>query len=122
MRANAWEEIGKALKIKVKRDVSSRDVRIMCPRLNWRLKAAGETNDETSSMWNILHIIGYIQYNILRYINADKREARQLIETKPVGVPIFINIPKFLDMEKEKKCYLYMSDESAEVWIGVGHY
>jgi hypothetical protein len=33
MRANAWEEIGKELKIKRKSDVSSRDVRIVCPRL-----------------------------------------------------------------------------------------
>jgi hypothetical protein len=31
MRANAWEEIGKELKMK--RDVSSRDVRIVCLRL-----------------------------------------------------------------------------------------
>jgi hypothetical protein len=31
MRANAWEEIGKELKIK--RDASSRDVRIVCRRL-----------------------------------------------------------------------------------------
>jgi hypothetical protein len=33
MRANAWEEIGKELKIKRKFYVSSRDVRIVCPRL-----------------------------------------------------------------------------------------
>jgi hypothetical protein len=33
MRANAWEEIGKELKIKSKSDVSSRDVRIVCPGL-----------------------------------------------------------------------------------------
>jgi len=32
MRANAWEEIGKELKIKRKFYVSSRDVRIVCPR------------------------------------------------------------------------------------------
>jgi hypothetical protein len=32
MRANAWEEIGKEWKIKRKTDVSSRDVRIVCPR------------------------------------------------------------------------------------------
>jgi hypothetical protein len=34
MRANAWEEIGKELKIKPKFYVSSRDVKIVCPRLN----------------------------------------------------------------------------------------
>jgi hypothetical protein len=34
MRANAWEGIGKELKIKRKFFVSSRDVRIVCPRLN----------------------------------------------------------------------------------------
>jgi len=34
MRANAWEGIGKELKIKRKFYVSSRDVRIVCPRLN----------------------------------------------------------------------------------------
>ena len=33
MRANTWEGIGKELKIKRKFYVSSRDVRIMCPRL-----------------------------------------------------------------------------------------
>jgi len=33
MRANAWEGIGKELKIKRKFYVSSRDVRIVCP---WR--------------------------------------------------------------------------------------
>ena len=34
MTANAWEGIGKELKIKRKFYVSSRDVRIVCPRLN----------------------------------------------------------------------------------------
>jgi hypothetical protein len=34
MSANAWEVIGKELKIKHKFYVSSRDVRIVCPRLN----------------------------------------------------------------------------------------
>jgi len=34
LRANAWEGIGKELKIKRKFYVSSRDVRIVCPRLN----------------------------------------------------------------------------------------
>jgi len=33
MRANAWEGIGKEFKIKRKFYVSSRDVRIVCPRL-----------------------------------------------------------------------------------------
>jgi len=33
MRANGWEEIGKELKIKRKFYVSSRDVRVVCPRL-----------------------------------------------------------------------------------------
>jgi len=33
MRANAWEGIGNELKIKRKFYVSSRDVRIVCPRL-----------------------------------------------------------------------------------------
>jgi hypothetical protein len=36
MRANAWEGIGKELKIKRKFYVSSRDVRIVCARLNSR--------------------------------------------------------------------------------------
>ena len=35
MRANTLEEIGKELKIKRKFYVSSRDVRIVCPRLNF---------------------------------------------------------------------------------------
>jgi hypothetical protein len=34
MRANAWEGIGKEVKIKCKFYVSSHDVRIVCPRLN----------------------------------------------------------------------------------------
>ena len=34
MRTNAWEGIGKELKIERKFYVSSRDVRIVCPRLN----------------------------------------------------------------------------------------
>jgi hypothetical protein len=33
MRANAWEGIGKEVKIKLRFYVSSRDVRIVCPRL-----------------------------------------------------------------------------------------
>ena len=33
MRANAWEGIGKELKMKLKFYVSSRDVRRVCPRL-----------------------------------------------------------------------------------------
>jgi len=33
MRENAWERLGKELKIKRKFYVSSRDVRIVCPRL-----------------------------------------------------------------------------------------
>jgi hypothetical protein len=36
MRANAWERIGKEFKIKRKFYVISRDVRIVCPRLNSR--------------------------------------------------------------------------------------
>jgi hypothetical protein len=36
MRANAWEGIGKELKIKCKFYVSSRDVRTVCPRLKER--------------------------------------------------------------------------------------
>jgi len=39
MRANAWEGTGKELKIKRKFNVSSRNVRIVCPRLNARLMA-----------------------------------------------------------------------------------
>jgi len=35
MRTSAWEGIGKELKIKRKFYVSSRDVRIVCPRLKW---------------------------------------------------------------------------------------
>jgi len=35
MRANGWEGIGKELKIKRKFYVSSHDVRIVCPRLNF---------------------------------------------------------------------------------------
>jgi hypothetical protein len=34
MRANAWEGTGKELKMKRKIYVSSRNVRIVCPRLN----------------------------------------------------------------------------------------
>ena len=41
MRANAWEGIGKELKIKLKFYVSSRDVRIVCPRLNVRIHVRG---------------------------------------------------------------------------------
>jgi len=37
MRANAWEGIGKESKIKRKFYVSSRDVRIVCPRLKRQL-------------------------------------------------------------------------------------
>jgi hypothetical protein len=36
MRANAWEGIGKELKIKRKFYVISRDVRMVCPRLKTR--------------------------------------------------------------------------------------
>jgi len=37
MRAKVWEGIAKELKIKPKFYVSSRDVRIVCPRLNGHL-------------------------------------------------------------------------------------
>jgi len=39
MRANAWEGIGKELKIKREFYVNSRDVRIVCPRLKKRTLA-----------------------------------------------------------------------------------
>jgi hypothetical protein len=39
MTTNAWEGIGKELKIKRKFYVSSRDVRIVCPRLYARCAA-----------------------------------------------------------------------------------
>jgi hypothetical protein len=39
MRDNAWEGMGKELKIKLEFYVSSRDVRIMCPRFNIRIHA-----------------------------------------------------------------------------------
>jgi hypothetical protein len=50
MRANAWEGIGKELKIKRKFYVSSRDVRIVCPRpflitLQVYAVLAGQTSD-----------------------------------------------------------------------------
>jgi len=44
MRDNAWEGIGKELKIKRKFYVSSRDVRIVCPRLNCFTMPLQETN------------------------------------------------------------------------------
>ena len=40
MRANAWEGIGKELKIRRKFYVSSRDVRIVCPPLHGCMMAA----------------------------------------------------------------------------------
>jgi hypothetical protein len=43
MRANAWEGIGKELKIKRKFYVSSRDVRIVCPRLKCFMTQHGTT-------------------------------------------------------------------------------
>ena len=39
MRANAWEGIGKEFKIKRKSYVSSRDVRIVCPRLKFYMSS-----------------------------------------------------------------------------------
>jgi len=39
MRANAWEGIGKELKIKHKFYVNSRDMRMVCPRLNSHLSS-----------------------------------------------------------------------------------
>jgi hypothetical protein len=44
MRAKAWEGIGKELKIKRKFYVSSRDVRIVCPRLNFLSMTAAATS------------------------------------------------------------------------------
>jgi hypothetical protein len=41
MRANAWEGIGKELKIKHKFYVSSRDVRIVCVRLSMSVTLEG---------------------------------------------------------------------------------
>ena len=42
MRANAWEGIGKELKIKRKFYVSSRDVRLVCPGLKLHKKTVGK--------------------------------------------------------------------------------
>jgi len=39
IRANAWEGIGKEFKIKRKSYVSSRDVRIVCPRLKFYMSS-----------------------------------------------------------------------------------
>jgi hypothetical protein len=47
MRANAWEGIGKELKIIRKFYVSSRDVRIVCPRLR---RIACERNNTTCGL------------------------------------------------------------------------
>jgi hypothetical protein len=47
MRANAWEGIGKELKIKHTFYVSSHDVRIMCPRLKVWLNSC-----EQEKRWN----------------------------------------------------------------------
>ena len=44
MRANAWEGIGKELKIKRNFYVSSRGVRIVCPRLNLLSLSAAATS------------------------------------------------------------------------------
>jgi len=44
MRANAWEGIGKELEIKRTFYVSSRDVRIVCPRHKNRTFVEGITN------------------------------------------------------------------------------
>ena len=51
MRANAWEGIGKELKIKSKFYVSSRDVRIVCPRLN-------PLNAELNPICHLLALLG----------------------------------------------------------------
>jgi hypothetical protein len=48
LRANAWEGIGKELKIKLKFYVSSRDLRIVCP---W-LKATVETVKMFTRRWH----------------------------------------------------------------------
>jgi len=52
MRANAWEGIGKELKIKRKFYVSSRDVRIVCPRLYCR-----DGQHPAISNWMHIHFI-----------------------------------------------------------------
>jgi hypothetical protein len=50
MRANAWEEMGKELKTKPKFYVSSRDVKIACPRLNQRRAGVKVGNRNTVSL------------------------------------------------------------------------
>jgi hypothetical protein len=52
MRANAWEGIGKELKIKRNFYVSSRDVRIVCPRLRPKFSR----NDVTTILATISRI------------------------------------------------------------------
>jgi len=51
MRANAWERIGKELKIKSEFYVSSRDVRRVCPHLRFQNKVLASHNVSMSSFY-----------------------------------------------------------------------
>jgi hypothetical protein len=57
MRANAWEEIGKELKIKRKFYVSSRDGRIVCPRHKMLDVHKSVHRDTTMKITNKMHYI-----------------------------------------------------------------
>jgi len=50
MRANAWEGIGRELKIKREFYMSSRDVRIVCPRLNGALPSLAWLTADTHDL------------------------------------------------------------------------
>jgi len=64
MRANAWEGIGKELKIKRKFYVSSRDVRIVCPRLMAQSRLITAVTCQISSVKRLLphsvHVNGLV--------------------------------------------------------------
>ena len=50
MRANVWEGIGQEMKIKRTFYVSTRDVRIVCPRLKKRTHMTGVTTNRNQEM------------------------------------------------------------------------
>jgi len=80
MRANAWDGIGKELKIKRKFYVSSRDVRIVHPRLNLHQAFSWHTTCSSSSIEKQRYVIFslFIPAVLTKYIQVWNSRKTQL--------------------------------------------
>jgi hypothetical protein len=95
MRGNAWEGIGKDLKIKRKFYVSSRDVRIVCPRLN------GYYNEAVS--WFMRLAVGFS----LRLTSFDAGHCDRFF-SKYFGCPLSISFHQYSECGTEEETSVHV--------------